>query len=427
MPGPSVHYNRHTKRLEHAKGTSRQRRRRFQEHTARPQHEQKKAAPPERQGKAPGIAFRAPTKTRGGSPVDLVSTLTSPALDPAGNLLRDIAGQQAGSDVGAVKESWQEALGHNLGGLKSLPSGRQAGAALDIAALTSLGAAAGRGVASDASRSLPQALGDLAKSPPTLRGLVGRGLAKAEPGAVKTARTAAVAKVPAPVRIAAGAGARAASLAIRRPFTAPVAAQIPTAALHGDPGELGKAFTGKGTFAGLTQGAAAKAGAALPGELGKLAQEAIDVPAAILPTTYLAGSAGAKAIGGNSTDLEKLWDQYKKTGFLPAIFEGRAGQVFKERPIWSLLEASGAKAAVGRGLGIGARAISRNKVGAVTRPDLEVLGYPNLRVPRKYSRDLLRQGLQWLNDRRTGNKVDLRAAEAAPKRRRSPGRWATGS
>jgi hypothetical protein len=435
LPGPTVHYDRHKKRLQHApRGTSRQRARRHhkqqvslptlphlkriphqpsQQSTYRPRQRHLPKSTTEGLTRAgvepvkplPRTRFQAPTETTGG-PLDLVSTLTR--LDPSGGLVRDLLGQQATSDVGAVKESWQEALGHNLGGLKPLPSGRQAGAAVDIAALTSLATAAGREIGGDAA----QALGDLGKSPPTLRGLAGRGLSKVEPQASKavrgavTRRAAGVAgKVPGPVQTAGKVGLRVGSLPARRPFSTPLAVEVlPAATGHGS---LKDALEGKGTFAALSAGAAGKVGAALPGEAGKLAQEAINVPAAILPTTYLTGKAGVEAAEGNPAELEKLWEQYKKTGFLPAIFEGRAGQAFKERPIWSLLEASGAKAALGRGLGIGARAISHNKIGGVARPDLEVPGYPNLRVPRKYSRDLLRQGVQRLYDRRTGSKVDL--------------------
>ena len=297
------------------------------------------------------------------------------------------------------------------------------------------------GTSSAESRSLVDALTKLGKGASRVGGAkaAAKGAAKdvlrkAEPDAVAAARSTiarragqAAERLPASVRTGAKIGARGATLPVRRPFTTPLAAEaLPAATGHGS---LRAALEGKGAFATLTHGVAGAIGSALPGEAGKLAEEAIEVPAAALPTVYLTGKAGVKAAAGNPSELQALWKQYEKSGLLPALAEGNPSAALgalKHRPLWSLLEASGAASAAGRGLGAVARAGSHDRVGGLVRPDLTVPGQPGLRQGRSYSRDLFRQAAQRLHDRRTGNTVDLTTRSGREKRSGSPRRLATG-
>jgi hypothetical protein len=241
-------------------------------------------------------------------------------------------------------------------------------------------------------------------------GVIRRGVAKLEPDAVAAARQGVARRaaqqldrLPAPVRTGAQVGSRIATAPIRHPFTAPVAAQVPLAVIHGNPAELGKALQGKGVYAdvaGIASGALS--------HVSPVLGEALNLPATVLPSTYLTGKAGIEAAGGHTAALKKLLAQYRATGLLPALVEGdpsKALHAFAQHPLYSGLEASGALAALGRGAGAIARETTGGRIGGLARPDLTIQGYPNVAVKRQYSRDLFRQLLQRAHDRRTGNEI----------------------
>ena len=248
-------------------------------------------------------------------------------------------------------------------------------------------------------------------------GIVRKGVTKAaqrlEPSAVRAARaktTARVAKVaektPKPVRTGAKVGARIAAHPFKHPFTAPFTAQAPFALAHGDPKEFLKAAEGKGALADIA-GTVGGAVGVVP-VAGQVAREAVNLPAVIVPSLYLTGKAGVEAAGGNSQEFDKLWNDWVKTGLLPALAKGdpkAAVHALKGHPLYSALEASGALSAVGRGAGAITRAASNGKVGGLARPDLTVEGYPNVKVQRQYSRDLIRQAAQRAYDRKSGNVI----------------------
>lgn len=239
--------------------------------------------------------------------------------------------------------------------------------------------------------------------------------AKAEPEAVAATRRAiaeraaqVVERVPRPIRVGAKVAGQRVSAPIKHPFTAPLAVQAPAAFVHGGhvgfhPAALLAALEGKGTYANI-----AKTASDALSHLAPVAGEALDLPATVLPSTYLTGKAGVEAAQGNPQPLHELLKQWEATGLLPAIAKGDTAGIVKAietHPLYSLLEGSGAVSAVGRGAGAVARGVSGGRLGGLARPDLTIEGYPNVAVERGYSRDLIRQLAQRAHDRATGNMI----------------------
>lgn len=223
------------------------------------------------------------------------------------------------------------------------------------------------------------------------KGPVARVAEKVEPASVKAARTAAAKragavaeKLPTPVRVVGKVAGRTATAPVKHPFTAPFALQAPLAIAHKDPGELAKALEGKGVEASIANAAS---------HIAPIAGEAVNLPATVLPSTFLVGKAAASAAQGNSKELDALWAEYKKTGILPAIASGdlaAAKERFGEHPLFSALEASGAVNAAGRAAGAGLRAVPGADLASLAREPETVRG-TDLQRQRGYSRDALRQ------------------------------------
>jgi hypothetical protein len=304
-------------------------------------------------------------------------------------------------------------LGSGAGELASL------GKSIGSLGVRGLAAAGAETVAKQAASTAESTILKRALGGGVIRGAVGRAATKAEPEAVTALRQAfakkvgaAAAKLPAPVRVAGSAAAKTATLPVRRPFTAPLAAEVPGAIIHGNPSGFVRALEGKGTFATLSNDLAGAVGSVAPGGkfVKQIAEEAVNLPSVVLPSVYLPAAAGVEAARGDPAKLEALWKEWEKTGLLPALVEGKGGAALKalaERPLYSGLEASGALSVAGRGAGALARAATKDHVGGLARPDLTVPGYPNIAQKRGYSRDLIRQGVQRLADRRSGNQIDM--------------------
>ena len=184
---------------------------------------------------------------------------------------------------------------------------------------------------------------------------------------------------------------------IRTTAAASALAQTPAAIQHGDPGELVKPFTeGAGVVPDLLK--SARTPLEHLGIVGNAVADAFELPAVAIPSVYLLGKAGVEAVKGDSTNLKAQWGSYKEQGFLPAALSGDFGEAlkrFEAHPVYSALEVSGAKAAVGRGAGAAMRSGalgSRAKAAASTeRAPLELGGdqTPLQRAP--YSKDVIRQ------------------------------------
>lgn len=233
----------------------------------------------------------------------------------------------------------------------------------------------------------------------------------------------AVERVPAPVRAGVRGAAKVASYPVRHPIQAPFAAQVPVAAFQGDPGEMTKALTGQGVYANVL-GDIAKGLGGIPGE-------AVSLPAAIVPSAYMTGKAGVDALQGDTTEAERLFDEWKETGILPALAKGvttgdwsDAGDALVDHPLYSGLEASGALNAAGRVAGAGLRSIPGTDIAGLEREPLVIPG-TKIQVERGYSRDALRQAAQRLYDRRRGNEITPGSQRAAHYEKQAANRFST--
>jgi len=285
-----------------------------------------------------------------------------------------------------------------LSGIGDLAAIAGKGAA-DVAADAAAGGAAreATGAASEkaASNAVRDAFAKVGAKRAAAADAVKQAVRDAEPDAVKAAREkgqqaahAFADRVPTPVKVAGKAGARVASYPIRHPILSPIALQIPTAAIHRNPGALEAGFTGEGNYAGLLN-AVGNALSPIP-----LAKEAITLPSTVIPSIYLTGKAAYNAANGNSAELQNLLDQWRQTGLLPHLAEGDtkgALEALEHHPLYSGLEASGALNAAGRVAGAGLRAVPGVHVADVgPRPDVEIPG-SRVAVDRgNYSRDVLR-------------------------------------
>jgi len=215
---------------------------------------------------------------------------------------------------------------------------------------------------------------------------------------------------------------RALSFPLRHPVLtagSPVAAEAPSALLHGNPAQLGKAFTGKGIEADLLAGAGHAVTRALPGVAGHALSDALSLPAQVLPSTYLTGRAAVNALQGDPAELNELRSQFQQTSAFPALLRGEVGEAASragEHPLYTALEAAALKAGAGLGAGAVARRLRIPGTGHELRPDLVAYG-DVLRQQGPYSKDLITRYFQRRADERRpigphGEKL-LRPAEAA--------------
>jgi hypothetical protein len=194
--------------------------------------------------------------------------------------------------------------------------------------------------------------------------------------------------IPQSVKTGAKVAARGAAYPVRHPITSPLALEAPGALIHKDPGAFVKALEGKGVYGDIAGGLAGAAS-----HISPVLGEGVSLPAAVLPSAYLAGKAGVDAAKGNPDELNKLIEEWKATGLLPALAEGDLGKAahnLGEHPLYGLLEGSGALNAAGRVAGAGVRAIPGTDLASLERKPLPVEG-TKINIQREYSRDLLRQ------------------------------------
>ncbi|MFN8160616.1 MAG: hypothetical protein U0R52_06180 [Solirubrobacterales bacterium] len=182
----------------------------------------------------------------------------------------------------------------------------------------------------------------------------------------------------------------------------PVALQVPAVVHSGDLGGFRKALSGTGVAASVLSEAGRYASQIAPGTVGKnIVRDAFNLPAQALPSVYLPVAGAVEAAKGDDSRLRGLLDQYARTGLLPAIFRGdpqAALRSIEAHPLYAALEASGAVAVVGRGSGALLRGATRGRVASTRRAPLRVYG--DIAVERRYSPDLIRQGVQRAAERR---------------------------
>lgn len=143
----------------------------------------------------------------------------------------------------------------------------------------------------------------------------------------------------------------------------------------------------------------------------KLSKEAADLVATTPAGVYMAGAALKEAATGDTKRAKSMWKDFKKTSAIPPLVTGHPKEALKranERPLSTVLELSGAKALVGRGAGLAARAGVAGKAGkefaSTERAPLRL--YEGSEpgegpaVARRYSKDLIDNRIQKARDRR---------------------------
>lgn len=211
----------------------------------------------------------------------------------------------------------------------------------------------------------------------------------------------------------------AATAPIRHPVltaSSPAVAQIPQAVSEGSPTPILHGIAGTGALTGILGSAGGGIRGAVPGVLGNALGDLAELPAQVLPSTYLTLKAGANAALGNPDELNELAKQYGASSALVALARGEVGPALQragEHPLYTLLEGEGVRSAAGHGLGT----LLRHSPSADTRarfargaqrPDLSVYGdVAEHRGP--YSNDALTRIRQQRQDRARGVDASGRA------------------
>jgi hypothetical protein len=162
---------------------------------------------------------------------------------------------------------------------------------------------------------------------------------------------------------------------IRHPFKggfgAIIALQVPQAVDEKSLSPFLEGLQTGGSFRALSGQVGTFAASLFPGKgvADNFIKDLIDFPASAIPSIYMVGSAVWQKANGNSDELNRLWQSYLETGFIPAVERWATGdggfndvvKTFAEHPLYSALEVSGGYAVAGRGVGMlsrGARSAS---------------------------------------------------------------------
>ena len=192
-----------------------------------------------------------------------------------------------------------------------------------------------------------------------------------------------------------------------KPITSPIKVGYPTylgtsAAVAGVSGENipdavknAASMNPSGTFKDIIS--TADEGLSHFGIAGNAVKDLLELPAAVVPSTYLLGEAAVKAIGGDDAQLKAMVNDYIDKGLLSGVAKGDVDQVItalKEHPVMSGLEAYGA----GAGLSRAAGAATRGGIGSIERKPLELAD--GTKVAREYKKGLVGKAAGVLRDER---------------------------
>jgi hypothetical protein len=423
------------------KGTKRQRNRRKQPPVPVPYAPTPKGRAAARAAGAydrPAVSTTGSVK-KGSSGSSLVDALTSVATSPAGTLLggvdnpissttKSLVADEATNLAEVARRHYPAVFGDDptLAAVQQPVDEKSLQAAATILAPVPVGNAGKALEAAQAIKASEKAAQEATAGAKAVRALAGKSpirsaatkaAEKAEPAVVRAARQAAgrraaeqAAKLPAPVRVAGKVAGKSVALPFKRPLTTPIIAQAPAFALSGgNVNELAKPFKGQGTLAAITGAVGDAGGGVLPGVAGNAFKDALDLPAVALPSTYIAGAGAVEAAQGRPQRLEGLWNQYLKTGVIPALLRADPQAALKaaeEHPLFTVLQASGGLALLGRGSGGLVRNLSKGHIGGTERPPVFIKGaehYGNVNEilgRGRYSPDLIRQSMQRAYDKR---------------------------
>jgi hypothetical protein len=178
---------------------------------------------------------------------------------------------------------------------------------------------------------------------------------------------------------------KAATAPVRHPVltaSSPAVAQIPQAVAEGSPTPVLHGIAGTGVLAGALGSAGGGIRGTIPGVLGNALGDAVELPAQVLPSTYLTLKAGGNAALGNSDELKELTKSFGASSALVALARGEFGPALEragEHPLYTLLEGAGVRSAAGHGLGTALRhapseATRARFAAGRQRPDLNIFG-----------------------------------------------------
>lgn len=279
-------------------------------------------------------------------------------------------------------------------------------------ALAVAGPAAG---AAGALRAAPAAARGVSALANALRGSQAAGRAastgaSARAALATAARSRALATAGQGARMAGRGAVRTATLPfrhIKKTIAAPFAAQAPAfVGSGGDLSEFEKALEGTGAFASISADVAGAIGGPVPGLIGNTLEDAINLPAQVVPSLYLPGAAAVEGAQGDWSRGETLWEDFKDTSAIPALVSGDFGEAARraeEHPLFTALEASGGYALAGRGAGAlgrrGALGERGRELADTERAPLQMYG--NRAAERNYSRNMGTAAIQRALERRT--------------------------
>ena len=173
------------------------------------------------------------------------------------------------------------------------------------------------------------------------------------------------------------------------------------------------------------------AGAGLAGKVGtkgtkglakRFTEDIANLPSTALPAVYVPARAAARAIEGDTSELEDYVEDVTETDPLVSLATGHPGRALeqvKEHPGFAAVEVLGAKGAAGRaagraarGAGVGLKKAGAKRAGEAvrrvgateTRPDATT-SETTLREVRTYSPDVLTKGGQVLSDKARSGKA----------------------
>lgn len=126
-------------------------------------------------------------------------------------------------------------------------------------------------------------------------------------------------------------------------------------------------------------------------------KDVVDLPANAPASVYLPGKAAVQAATGNTKPGKALVKQIKQTDPVALTLQGKIGKALKAaeaHPVYTALEARGAKAVLGRSTGAAMRAVPgpTRRLAATKRAPLKIHG--NITEKRRYSPDILTKGAQ---------------------------------
>jgi hypothetical protein len=137
--------------------------------------------------------------------------------------------------------------------------------------------------------------------------------------------------------------------------------------------------------------------------------DAIELPAALVTSTYMAADAGASALTGDTRKVKQMYAGFKESDPFALLAQGRVDEALKaaeKNPLNTALTAYGVKSGLGKGAGTVMRhsPSKRLRNAASTKRASEQI-YGNIAREQGYSPDVIKKGFQVLGERRQAKRL----------------------